>query len=92
MAEIVSLLEGASLELAGAERRLTLAIQASRDFHAEFSRKSVSGDLLSPDLTRALTTEHFCLEIEADAALRRRDECLRGLRELQTLEGSRDGK
>jgi hypothetical protein len=66
----VSLFEGAQLELAGAERRLALAIQALRDFDLEFADK-VAGD----ELARSLAHERESLCCELDAAKRRHAEC-----------------
>lgn len=76
--QTVTLLEGAKLELQGAERRLALALQEIADFDSEFSGKNVS-----PELARDLAHQRECLECELDAARRRHAECLAQVNDLR---------
>jgi hypothetical protein len=76
--ETVSLLEGAQLELAGAGRRLALALQALADFDSEWGNKT-----LAPELLDSLAHQLDTLETEVDAARRRRNECAAQVAELK---------
>jgi hypothetical protein len=78
--ETVSLLEGASLELQGAERRLALAKQALADFDADPANGPVSAELAV-----SLAHERDGLETELDAARRLYASCLAQFTELRSI-------
>ena len=79
--QTISLLEGARLELEGAQLRLARAIQALQDFDAEFAGRTVGNGL-----ARALAHEREALATELGAATWRHKECAVQLADLKNSE------